>query len=337
MKLSALSLGLLALASTSVNAQYFSAGWKPGQPQETPSSPAPIPQKQKEATPDRLSPSKLASYLDITTLLSTGPVVSLFERLGINITERLADATERAKVWDDRVTLIRDDNFQELIVDEPLTQQEEQDRTWILVISVTAGRQDGISKYVDQVFDSAFNESVIAGDLPNVRWGRIDYFNVTYITTKWAIWHAPYLVIAKDRGRSLRFYRPHQLRLKQDALLSFLQNEDWKVTPPWSSSFSPGGDWESIMHYLALALMKIYNTAVLIPRWLLFIISGSIASVVLNFLHRPSAAPARLPPPPVQQQQSNANDVPSPSVEAESSATSSSSKANKRKKGKGKN
>ena len=54
--------------------------------------------------------------------------------------------------------------------------------------TVPASRQDGISKYVDEMFDSAFNETQIAGDLPNLRWGRIDYFDVTAITTRWAVW-----------------------------------------------------------------------------------------------------------------------------------------------------
>ena len=49
-------------------------------------------------------------------------------------------------------------------------------------------QQGGISRLVDEQFDAAYNESVIAGDLPDVRWGRIDYMNVTYITTKWNIW-----------------------------------------------------------------------------------------------------------------------------------------------------
>lgn len=55
--------------------------------------------------------------------------------------------------------------------------------------SVTAAKQDGgISKFLDSAFDTAYNETQIAGDLPHVRWGRIDYLNVTTITTKWAIW-----------------------------------------------------------------------------------------------------------------------------------------------------
>jgi hypothetical protein len=45
-----------------------------------------------------------------------------------------------------------------------------------------------ISLFADNQFDEAYNTTVIEGDLPHVRWGRIDYMNVTYITTKWAIW-----------------------------------------------------------------------------------------------------------------------------------------------------
>ena len=52
---------------------------------------------------------------------------------------------------------------------------------------------------------------------------------------------APYLVILKDRGKTLRFYRPRNLRLQEDALRDFLKTDGWKVTPPWSSSYAPGG------------------------------------------------------------------------------------------------
>ena len=49
-------------------------------------------------------------------------------------------------------------------------------------------QQGGISKLVDKQFDIAYNETVLANDLPDVRWGRVDYLNVTYLTTKWNIW-----------------------------------------------------------------------------------------------------------------------------------------------------
>lgn len=45
-----------------------------------------------------------------------------------------------------------------------------------------------MSKFVDNMFDSAYNITQVEGDLPHVKWGRIDYFNVTYLTTKWNVW-----------------------------------------------------------------------------------------------------------------------------------------------------
>lgn len=56
--------------------------------------------------------------------------------------------------------------------------------------SVSKGGKNAVSQKLDDSFDKAFNESTIAGDLPNVRWGRIDYLNVTYLTTKWSIWQS---------------------------------------------------------------------------------------------------------------------------------------------------
>lgn len=41
---------------------------------------------------------------------------------------------------------------------------------------------------MDEMFDAAYNETVLAGDIPNIRWARIDYVNVTYLTTKWNVW-----------------------------------------------------------------------------------------------------------------------------------------------------
>ncbi len=46
----------------------------------------------------------------------------------------------------------------------------------------------GVSLFADKQFDEAYNTSLVENDLPHVRWGRIDYINVTYITSKWAVW-----------------------------------------------------------------------------------------------------------------------------------------------------
>jgi hypothetical protein len=279
------SLVLLALLASS-NAQYFSAGWSPGQKQPEHQSlkqpePVPVAAEPVKAT----TPLSLLKLFDTTTILKSGPSVALFNRFGINITERMESAS-LAKIWDERVPLITDDNYEDLIVNEALTEQEEIDRVWIIAISVTSQRSDGVSKILDNVFDSAFNESQITGDLQHVRWGRMDYLNVTRITTKWAVWQAPYLVVLKDRGKTLRFYRPRNLRLQEDALLEFLKTDGWKATPPWSSSYAPGGSNEHILDFFAVWLTKIYNVTLLIPRWLLVFGSGTIASVLIGFLHK---------------------------------------------------
>lgn len=56
------------------------------------------------------------------------------------------------------------------------------------VRSTTAAKHDAVSKFVDEQFDIAYNDTLIAEDLPHVQWGRIDYLNVTYLTTKWNVW-----------------------------------------------------------------------------------------------------------------------------------------------------
>lgn len=278
MKAPLVPLGCLVAFTVCANAQYFSAGWTPGQPASTeePSPPAStfVPAPKKTTSP-LLTLDGLAGLFDISNLLTLEPVASLFASVGINITEKVA--LQKANFWDERVPLITDDNYADLIVNESLSAQEEQDRVWFIVMyvrlspwsarvhtylsSVTASKQEGISKFLDNVFDAAYNETQVAGDLPNVRWGRIDYLNVTAITTKWAIWQcvlpewldvdqsliaeyprAPYLVVLKDRGQTLRFYKPHHLRLRESALREFLRVDGWKVTEPWATAYAPGGD-----------------------------------------------------------------------------------------------
>lgn len=58
----------------------------------------------------------------------------------------------------------------------------------IVCRTTTAGQPEGISKFVDESFDAAYNYTLEKGDLEHVRFGRIDYLDVTVITTKWALW-----------------------------------------------------------------------------------------------------------------------------------------------------
>ena len=218
-----LSLALLALVASS-NAQYFSAGWSPGQKQPEPQSPehpvdstsTPVP----IAEPAKTTPLSLLNLFDTTKLLTSGPSVALFNRFGINITERI-EASSLAHMWDERVPLITDDNYEDLVVNEVMTEQEEADRVWVIVMyvilltsvpllnvlcsSVTSAKAEGISKIFDEIFDSAFNASQIAGDLPHVRWGRMDYLNITRVTTKWAVWQCVLYFLQDQQAFTLVF------------------------------------------------------------------------------------------------------------------------------------
>jgi hypothetical protein len=61
---------------------------------------------------------------------------------------------------------------------------------WLVHLLSTgqAVRQEELSKLADKVFDTAYDQTQKASDLPHVRWGRIDYLTVTRLTTKWAVW-----------------------------------------------------------------------------------------------------------------------------------------------------
>ncbi|KAJ7639546.1 hypothetical protein FB45DRAFT_703754, partial [Roridomyces roridus] len=274
---------VLVLAAAA-NAQYFSDGWKPGQAVTAePAAPTiaggrpGAPSSQPAQTPS------LSSFFDINNLLNSGPVKGAFAQFGINITEKLEAAA--ATPWDDRIPMITDENYRRMVLEEELTPEEEEQRVWVIAVSTTSNRQEGISKFVDAIFDETYNATVVAGDLPHVRFARIDYLNVTYVTTRWNLWNAPAIVIAKDRGQTLRFYHPNQLRMGGGALREFIKLEGWEVTPPWSGAFAPGGQREFVLEFVAVWLTKLYLITIRIPRWLMILLSGSAASFLINFFH----------------------------------------------------
>ena len=132
MRLITLALAAVALVAPS-RAQYFSAGWVPGQavPTVTPdASFIPKPAKSESFPPPREGESRFS----LSYILSTGPATQLFNRLGINITERLESAKNNSEIWDGRIPLITDDNYNNLIVNEVLTEEEEKSRVWLLVV-----------------------------------------------------------------------------------------------------------------------------------------------------------------------------------------------------------
>ncbi|KAF7335333.1 hypothetical protein MSAN_02344100 [Mycena sanguinolenta] len=329
--------GVLALA-VAANAQYFSEGWVPGQAvtaePSAPSSGGPPPSTGQK--PQQSEPFSFSSFLDINNILASGPVKGLFEKAGINITERLEAAA--LSPWDDRIPLITDENYFDMVVNETMTEEEEDKRVWVIVVSAQSSRQEAISKYVDKAFDDAFNETTIAGDLPFVRFARIDYLNVTYVTTKWSLWTAPAIVILTDRGQTLRFYRTNQLRIANGALREFVRREAYLATPPWSSAFAPGGSREFILEFFAIWMAKIYRFTVRVPRWVMILASGSIASFAINLLHGfgRKAPPAKKTVPRAPVASGAAASATAPTAVVPAAAPPSSPSKAKQRKGKGK-
>jgi len=143
MKLCASSLCLLALSGLS-NAQYFSEGWKPGQQYEA--EPTAVSTFTPEPTLDAAPPvnddkqagggiTGLLSALSLENLLASAPAVAIFEKLGVNITTKLEQAS-KFEMWDDRIPLITDANYNDLIANEELSPEEEKSRVWMLVMCV---------------------------------------------------------------------------------------------------------------------------------------------------------------------------------------------------------
>ena len=128
MKLVSLLLGpVLLTASTS--AQYFSEGWKPGQPAQG-TQEAAAPAYTAGAVPPSAQQGGSTGSFDLSKLFTSGPVGSLLAKAGLNFSA--VNGTE--EIWDTRIPLITDDNFDELIVNESLNSEEEAKRTWFLIM-----------------------------------------------------------------------------------------------------------------------------------------------------------------------------------------------------------
>ena len=132
MRLDAFALAVLAFAAPSC-AQYFSTGWTPGQAVPTDNTPEPTSTLGAKTTPLHL-PLEGQSRFDLSRILSTDRVSRFLNRFGLNITERLEAAQAFPEIWDRRIPLITDDNFDELIVNEELTDEEEKHRVWIIIM-----------------------------------------------------------------------------------------------------------------------------------------------------------------------------------------------------------
>jgi hypothetical protein len=92
--------------------------------------------------------------------------------------------------------------------------------------------------------------------------------------------------VLKDRGQTLRFFRPQQFRSGTEVLHAFLAENGYELREPWRSSFAPGGQYEPAMHHFARLLEVMYDYVVLIPRWLFVGITGIAGTFLVNLFHR---------------------------------------------------
>jgi len=156
--------------------------------------------------------------------------------------------------------------------------------------TTATAKKDAVSTIFDQRFDEAYDLTAKANDLAHVKWGRIDYFNVTRITTKWNVWRGPLIVVLSDRGRTLRFLNTRQLRPQPDLMRSWLSKSGYLDIPVWKSVYGPGGEREYILDYLAIVCDKWYRFMTSFPSWMLYVGSGAMATLLVQFLHQGSAA-----------------------------------------------
>ena len=136
MKLTTLGFTLFTLTA-SVAGQYFSEGWKPGQAVTKTATGYTFAAATPTGAANPASTANAKKPFDFSSILETGPLKSLFQRVGVNISEKLEAARQSTKIWDDRIHLITDDNYNELIANEKFKSlEEERDRVWFLVMYV---------------------------------------------------------------------------------------------------------------------------------------------------------------------------------------------------------
>ena len=134
--------GTLFSFSTSVYAQYYSAGWQPGQkvaredvdtrdwaPGDRPEGSPPPPVDTGVAPPAE-------TPFQWSKILTEGPIGNALLKVGLNYTAAREEAERmKANMWDKRIPLITDENYESLIVNETFSnEEEEKERVWFLIV-----------------------------------------------------------------------------------------------------------------------------------------------------------------------------------------------------------
>lgn len=93
------------------------------------------------------------------------------------------------------------------------------------------------------------------------------------------------MIVAREHGKELRFISPSQISLEPSNIHKFLKLKGWSEIPVWDGPFAPGGDLEKYVKIYADWSTKIYTIVSKVPKWLFLVASGSIASLVIQFMH----------------------------------------------------
>ena len=140
--LSPLLLATLFSFSTSVYAQYFSAGWQPGQKVVQGEAdgrewtPGDNPEERPPPPPDSGAAPPADTPFQWSKLLTEGPIGNALLKVGLNYSAAREEAERRkANMWDKRIPLITDDNYGSVIVNETFANEvEERERVWFLIV-----------------------------------------------------------------------------------------------------------------------------------------------------------------------------------------------------------
>lgn len=127
-----LSLALLPLVATSAWAGYNDYHQADLEPENAVYTQAPPEEKPKAQS----FLERLQHAFDLEAILTSGPVVSIAAKAGINITEKVqaAKAAAEGSAWNHHIPLITDENYRETIVEEPLSLDELDKRVWFLLM-----------------------------------------------------------------------------------------------------------------------------------------------------------------------------------------------------------
>ena len=90
-------------------------------------------------------------------------------------------------------------------------------------------------------------------------------------------------------------------------------------------------DREWVLDYFALALGTIYGYLVRVPKWLMYMMSGGVATFLINYFHKPTAQDRSKAKPKAVPKQPATPPTVAPKAEAKTTATGGQKTPSKRR------